>query len=317
LISPTEVSVVIPTRDRWRFARSAVGMALEQEGVAVEVVVVDDGSTDETAERLATWRNPRLRVLRRAGGHGVSAARNSGIAEAQGEWVALLDDDDLWSPSKLRLQLEAARAENADWAYASAAVVDQQRNLVWAALPAPPARDIDLALRSHNVIPGGCSNVIARTALLRSVGGFDENLAVFADWDLWVRLASAARAAAVSDVLVAYTEHEGNMHVTGASRMLAEARYLADKLRSSQPDSDQQLDWGVVSRFVALAYARAGKRYEGIRIAAEGAFRHGAPRNLALALKIAVRGGGARPRRDAGASPAPWLARYRDTATSA
>src|SRR4029450_6793943 len=98
---------------------AAVGTLGGQRNVALETIVVDDGSTDDTPSVLRSLGD-RIRVVRHDRSQGVSAARNRGIAEARGEWVAFLDDDDLWAPDKLALQLDSLRREGTNWAYAGA-----------------------------------------------------------------------------------------------------------------------------------------------------------------------------------------------------
>ena len=102
------ISVVIPTHNRSALLSRTLASALAQRGVEMRVIVVDDGSRDETAAMLARVGDPRLTILRHEQARGVSAARNAGIAAATGEWVAFLDDDDLWSPTKLAEQVSAA-----------------------------------------------------------------------------------------------------------------------------------------------------------------------------------------------------------------
>src|SRR5436190_21061432 len=97
-VDAPEVSVVIPTRDRWDLLRTTLGGALGQRRVSHEVIVVDDGSADETPTRLAEVSDPRLRTVRLGRSMGAAAARNRGLAEARGDWVAFLDDDDVWAP---------------------------------------------------------------------------------------------------------------------------------------------------------------------------------------------------------------------------
>src|SRR5216684_3578198 len=122
-----EVSVVIPTRNRWGLlSRSGLAAALMQKGVDLEIIVVDDGSTDETPGRLAALENPRVRVIRHDQRQGVARARNRGVAEAESEWVAFLDDDDLWSPDKLRRQLELANGSSAGFVYGAAIALDER-----------------------------------------------------------------------------------------------------------------------------------------------------------------------------------------------
>src|SRR5215218_11160313 len=100
------VSVVIPTRNRWHLLPRALGSALRQEALNVEVVVVDDGS-DPGASSIPQLDDERVKLIRHEKQKGVAAARNSGIRVASAKWVAFLDDDDLWAPHRLRLILDA------------------------------------------------------------------------------------------------------------------------------------------------------------------------------------------------------------------
>src|SRR5688572_3616095 len=106
-----DVSVVIPTRNRWELlSTGALPSALAQEGVEVEVHVIDEGSSDATSQELERLNEPRVHVIRHDRPHGVAQARNAGIAAARGQWVAFLDDDDIWAPQKLRRQIDTADA---------------------------------------------------------------------------------------------------------------------------------------------------------------------------------------------------------------
>src|SRR3954470_18108452 len=100
----------MPTRDRWVLATLAIECVLAQEGVELELIVVDDGSAGEA---LRPVEDPRVRVLRSERSQGVARARHRGLRAAAPPWVAFLDDDDLWSPEHLRLTLAAAAAEGA------------------------------------------------------------------------------------------------------------------------------------------------------------------------------------------------------------
>jgi glycosyltransferase involved in cell wall biosynthesis len=205
-----EVSVVIPTRDRWDLlSQHGLLSALSQEDVDLEVIVVDDGSTDGTATRLADADEPRLRVIRHEESRGQAAARNTGIAAARATWLAFLDDDDLWSPRKLSVQLGTARLTGADFVYAGAVLVYEDGALL-SADPLPNANGLSSLLVERDVIPAGASNVLARTELVRRVGGFDEELPYSADWDLWIRLALAGQGAPCDEILVAHFKHRGN-----------------------------------------------------------------------------------------------------------
>jgi glycosyltransferase involved in cell wall biosynthesis len=96
--SAVDVTVVIPTRNRARLLAEALRSALSQVDVALEVQIVDDASTDETAALLDTFPDQRVKTIRLVSARGVAAARNLAAAEATGEWLAFLDDDDLWAP---------------------------------------------------------------------------------------------------------------------------------------------------------------------------------------------------------------------------
>jgi glycosyltransferase involved in cell wall biosynthesis len=131
-VDAPQVSVVIPTWNRADDAVLAVESVLAQEGVTFEVLVVDDGSTDGTAETLARRfpAEPRLQVLRQPNG-GTAQARNTGVARARGPYTALLDSDDRWLPGHLVAQVEALeRAPEADLAVCDAEYVDETGRVV-------------------------------------------------------------------------------------------------------------------------------------------------------------------------------------------
>jgi glycosyltransferase involved in cell wall biosynthesis len=201
------VTVVIPTVDRWHMLEShSLPSALGQTDVDVEVVVVADGSPDSLVRNVEALGDARVRVVRHQPARGVAAARNSGLAAAETPWVAFLDDDDLWSAAKLARQIEAAKEAGAGFAYCGALVVDE-RLAVRHVIAAPDPGDLLPLLLRHNVVPGGCANVVALTELARRVGGFDESLRYSSDWDFYIRLAGAASAAVVPDPLIAYVRH--------------------------------------------------------------------------------------------------------------
>jgi glycosyltransferase involved in cell wall biosynthesis len=260
---PPEVTIVIPTQGRWPLLRRTLSGVLRQQGVDFEVVIVDDGSSDETAERLAELGDRRIRPIRQEVSRHVAAARNAGIAAAKGEWIAFLDDDDLWAPKKLRTQLGAAAARKADFAWCAGLVVDAQCSI----LETWPARDPDeilgLLLRG-NWMPAGASNVVARAEVVRELGGFDERLRHFADWDLWIRLAAAGRGAACPEPLVAYVRHPQNMVLMEPRGLVRELRALAAKHRAAadrygvRPDRVLP-DQAGVFRWLGASQARSGR----------------------------------------------------------
>ena len=187
-MNPTQtprVSVIIPTFDRGWCLREAVDSALAQEFTNFELIVVDDGSTDGTAELLEAYR-PKVRLLRQAN-RGVSAARNRGIAAARGELIAFLDSDDLWLPQKLATQVEFFRAHpealiaqtEETWVRNGRRVNPGKRHRKRSGMIFEPSLDLCL------VSP---SAVMVRRELFDRVGLFDEGLPACEDYDLWLRV---------------------------------------------------------------------------------------------------------------------------------
>lgn len=201
------VSVVIPTYDRADLLPQAVESALAQSYPNVEIVVVDDGSTDGTAALLASW-GERIRSLRldRAG---PSGARNAGIREATGEFVAFLDSDDVWMPDKLARQMEVFRAHpGTGMVGGGCRYIDAKGRPLPMEEAGPDVVTLE-ELQIFTALPGSASNVLVRRALLDEVGGFDEDLHRAEDRELWMRIAERAEVRCVPECTVAIRLHDG------------------------------------------------------------------------------------------------------------
>lgn len=171
-------------------------------------MVIDEGSTDGTAAMVQSIADPRLQLRRNEVPLGKSGARNRGIAETTGECVAFLDDDDVWAPDKLRLQLQAMRATARTWSYTGAVNISDDHRVLGGAPPQPP-ETVAAALHRVNAVPGGCSSVIVSRKALPAQA-FDAQYRLCEDWDLWIRLARAGPPASVPQPLVGYRVHGGN-----------------------------------------------------------------------------------------------------------
>ena len=226
------VTVVIPTRDRPDFLRRAITTALSQQAVDVEVVVVDDGSRDSDAvDRVC--RQSGVTLVRLPSRGNVSEARNAGIAASNTQWVAFLDDDDVWAPKKLDLQLRAlAEAPEAKWAICGESTLDADLQVL-ARHPARSHHDFAPVMLRRNEVPGGCSGVVAERESVLAVGGFDPRLSNLADWDLWIRLALASEPAVVPEPLVGYVVHDENM-ARDVDESERELEIVEDKYRQEQ-----------------------------------------------------------------------------------
>jgi glycosyltransferase involved in cell wall biosynthesis len=220
----TLVSVIIPTRNRAHLLHRTLESVLKQSTENLEVIVVDDGSTDGSGA-VAAAMDPRVSVLRNPEPAGVSVARNRGIASASGVWIAFCDDDDLWAPNKLQEQLTAADGAGANWVYAGDVNVDDQLRVLSGGPPPDPEAVMALLPRVNPLASGG-SNVVVRSNILAEVGTFDPTLRRTEDWDLWIRIARKGPPAYVRKPLVAYRFHSGNV-VWDPREMVDEARRLA------------------------------------------------------------------------------------------
>jgi peptidoglycan/xylan/chitin deacetylase (PgdA/CDA1 family) len=279
-----DVTVVIPTRDRWDLLRTTLRSVLEQRDVDLEIVIVDDGSRRPRSS-VADLDDPRVRVIRHDRSRGVAAARNAGIANATGTWVAFLDDDDVWAPDKLRVQLDAAEAIDAAFAYTGVLQVRDDDGAVALAEP-PSPHELAGLLQSHDAIPAGASNVLVRAELVRSVGGFDLDFHHLADWDLWIRLAAAGAGVACPRPLVGYRLHARSMRST-AGGVFRELQALDAKYRVDQPLPEGRI-W--VYRWLAEGQLLAGQRLSAVATYARGAARCASPSDLRQAFRVALTG---------------------------
>lgn len=302
------VSVVIPTRNRRALLARTLTSVLAQEGVEVAVVVVDEASTDGTAEYLGSLGG-RVTAVRHDVPRGVAAARNAGLERVEDEWVAFVDDDDLWAPEKLAAQLEALAAHpESDWSCAGAVVVDPDLQIV--GIEAVPSTEgLVERLLAYNAIPGGGSGVVARTEAVRAVGGFDPELRVVADWDLWIRLALRSPLTPVCRPLVGYLRHGDSM-----SRELEAIRHelerVSEKHAGARAERGLDFAWERWLVWAAAMHRRAGHRRDAAAVYARLAFQRRRPSLLAKAALAAVWPGwiDVRDRLAAREVPADWAA---------
>jgi glycosyltransferase involved in cell wall biosynthesis len=217
---------------------------------------VDDASTDNTAQSVFDLADRGVRLLRQPYPSGVSAARNRGISEAKGDWIAFLDDDDLWAPDKLIRQLEEVTATGRTWVYAGDVNVDGSLRVL-SASPPPSPEQVMAALPRYNPVPTGASNVMVRADVLEEAGPFDPELRRTEDWDMWIRLARTGPPAYVRHPLVAYRFHRTNIPVE-TSAIIREPDLLAARYGI-------QVDRAAMQRRAAWTCLRAGHRVQAVR----------------------------------------------------
>jgi glycosyltransferase involved in cell wall biosynthesis len=259
-----QVSVVVPTHNRSGLLRQTLHSVLWQRQVDLEVLVVDDGSTDDTTTVVAALDDPRVRIVRNEVAQGVAAARNRGAQEARGEWITFLDDDDLWAPDKLARQLAAATTTGRAWVYVGEIRIDLHGRII-AATAAPSPERVAALLPHWNLVPGGCSGVMASRAALAAAGPFDTGLRNLADWDLWIRLGRTGPPARAAGLLVAYRLHGGN-----ASRDVAGVLAEADLLDCRDGVA---VDRGSLAQYLGVLQLRSGHRRRALGYFADAARR--------------------------------------------
>ena len=233
-----EVSVVIPTQQRPALLREAVHSVLTQTFANLEVIIVPNAATTETIDAAEEIRRAdrrvRVVVLLMPVGN-ISAARNAGIAAAKGDWIAFLDDDDLWLPHKLERQLQFARQTGADMVNCD--FVDFP--ITMPHVPVAQLQKMNLAevLMLDNHTPAGSSGAVVRADVMRSLGGFDRRMRCCEDWDMWRRIASRYRVRYLNEVLVRITrrEDDSRSRIRGLLRWMIWALFHYGKMPWDTP----------------------------------------------------------------------------------
>ncbi len=242
LDEPGLVSVVIPAHNAARWIDETLCSVRRQTHRRLEIVVVDDGSADATPQivRRHAAEDPRVRLIRQANS-GVAAARNRGIAEAAGDFVAPIDADDLWRPDMIEKQLAALRrgGEAVALAYSWWARIDADSRIVYAT-PGPTYAGCVLDHIFGGNFAGNGSTVLMRKAAVIEAGGYDPSLRARSgegaeDWQMCYRIATRHQFAVVPEHLVGYRATGANMS-DNLLQMLRSRDLLAEEMRQSFPE---------------------------------------------------------------------------------
>lgn len=255
------VTVVIPTRNRADRIAGAVGSVLGQNYRRLELVVVDDASTDGTGDLLASLAadESRLRVLRNPHRQGASAARNLGAHHGSGELLAFLDDDCRWKPDKLAAQLPHLDTTHGA-VYTRQAIRTPDGGWIVEGRPRRAADESRTLLRGNFIGP---STLVLRRDLFDALGGFDAELSRLQDWDLILGLTRYTRFAFVDDVLVTGEAVAGGISSDRPALLDSAHRMLEKHAPESTPAARSELLYGVGKALLA----------EGLTTEARGLFR--------------------------------------------
>jgi glycosyltransferase involved in cell wall biosynthesis len=272
MVRMAKVSVIIPAYNAANFICDTVDSALAQTHRDLEVIAVNDGSKDDTLDRLRPYGD-RIRLLDLTNG-GVARARNSGVNIATGEWIAFLDADDLWAPEKIARQLAHS---NAPLRYTDRLNIGAYGDLPELQSLVTPMYEGDLfetLMLEGNFIT--TSSVLMRRDLFERMNGYFTGLNGTEDWDLWLRIAERHQIGLLPQPLISYRFHPGgisrNYVRMGRERHEVIARALA-------LDRGRALGWGIKRRIWAQTWEtnggearRAGARWHALQGFARSAF---------------------------------------------
>lgn len=258
------ISVVMPTFNRRQFIREAVDSILGQTYGNVEVVIMDDGSTDGTKGLIdeVYGRDSRVRYFSQQN-CGQAVARNKALALARGNYIAFLDSDDVWEPEKLAKQMPLFLSDpEVQLVHSGCSMINTQGAVIQVYVPPrqPGVNCGDVFEQVMEMNRMACMTVVVRRAILEKAGGFDEDRSLDAyavDWELWMRLSLSSKVDYVAEALARYRVHTGT-----AERKLTETEYLllVRKIgRKSSGRARMLICEAALRRFNAIEFGNAGK----------------------------------------------------------
>ena len=233
------ISVIIPAYNAENTIKETIESALQQTWKALEIIVINDGSTDSTLDIVNSINSPQLKVLSYANG-GVSASRNRGIALAKGEYIAFLDADDLWTPDKLEAQFQALQDHpEAVVAYSWTDYIDEQSQFLYPGSHITVNGDVYAQLLLRNFLENGSNPLISKNALT-AIGDFDESISHGEDWELFLRLAARYRFVAVPSPQILYRK-SANSATANLTKLEKQCLDVLEHTYAGSPESLQSL----------------------------------------------------------------------------
>lgn len=261
--SVPRVSVVIPTYNAAAMVEEAIRSVLAQTYGDLEIIVIDDGSTDNTEEVMRRF-GEQVRYFKQEN-QGVSAARNFGIKQARGEYIAFLDSDDLWLPEKLAEEVPwLERDPQLGLVYCDWAVISGQEVLhasYLESLPGSSGYVFDELVQSGFILTSG---VVVRRACLDDVGDFDKSLAIAQDYDLWLRISYTWKVQLVAKGLFTKRNLDGSLS-SNLSKTALERIALYEKTLRTLPGMKAR-SRRLLRQQLALNHWDVGyERFDGLR----------------------------------------------------
>lgn len=204
-----KVSVVIPAYNAITYLPETVESVIKQTFTDFEVLIIDDGSSDHIVQWVSEIRDQRVKLISQEN-QGLPGARNTGIAQAQGEYIAFLDADDLWEPTKLEKQVRCLDAQPlVGLVHTPMFLVDEHGKSTGRVMGSNAEGDVWQQLVIKNVI--ACPSVMVRRCCFETVGLFDRSLRSLEDWDMWIRIATRYQFAVIKEPLAYYRQLPSSM----------------------------------------------------------------------------------------------------------
>lgn len=272
MVDPTKsvpglVSVVTATYNMGHYIGQTLDAILGQDYPHIESIVVDDGSTDDTDAVLKRYGDdPRIRIVRQSNA-GQTVAKNRGIAESHGEFIAFCDADDIWEPNKLGRQLQRFQDDQeVAVVFSDIISIDGDGNQIAGFEMERSEGWVTAALLIDNFVP--FPSVVVRAKVLREFGGFDERLSMSIDYDLWLRISTRYRFAYVREPLARYRIWPGQMSHKVGERLDNFFRLL-ERFLAENPGlvTRREIDRAYAHVYVTRGYwhAKEGRRAEAWR----------------------------------------------------
>lgn len=230
MIVHPHVSVIIPVFNGEQTIKRALDSVFAQTFLNIEVIVVDDASSDNTAELVASYADDRLAIIRCPENQGAAAARNKGIEAAKGRWVAFLDSDDAWKPEKLSRQVELLeRCNRPVAACATGYDIEKNGRRFAVVLNLTPHRFRHDILFGCTISPG--STLVVERSVFDVIGGFDEKFRRLEDWDWLLRFSERYDMEFVPETLaqIYFTKPDSRSPVTIGNSVLEGIRRMSEK----------------------------------------------------------------------------------------
>ncbi|XPM55470.2 MAG: glycosyltransferase family 2 protein [Leptolyngbya sp. IPPAS B-1204] len=263
------ISVVIPAYNAEQTILETLASVQNQTFSDIEIIVINDGSTDRTLELVQSVNDSRIKIFSDQNG-GLPVARNRGISYAIGELITFIDADDLWTPDKLELQLKVLQQHpEASVAYSWSCLIGQEGSLLARYHPIYFQGDVYHQLLLNNFIANG-SNILVYKEAAESIGGFDSTLKSVEDWDFYLRLAAKYQFVVVPEWQILYRQSPNAM-TSKVEVMEAEALKVIEKAYRNAPLQyhslkNRSLAW--IHQYCTQQYLKNSTDLRGVQMAA-------------------------------------------------